>query len=62
MAFEDSDRMGIEQFGLAENLMIVSAIHDCGGSIILGRTRRRDRYADLAAFEQCVKQAASILI
>src|SRR6185312_2891450 len=47
MAFEDADRLGIEQFGLAENLMIVSAINDSGGTIVMGRTKRRDRYTDL---------------
>jgi nucleoside 2-deoxyribosyltransferase len=62
MAFEDSDRMGVEQFGLAENLMIVSAIHESGGAMILGQTKRRDRYTDLAAFEECVRQVAGILI
>jgi len=62
MAFEDSDRMGVEQFGLNENLMIVSAIHESGGAMVIGRTKRRDRYTDLAAFEECVKQAARLLI
>jgi nucleoside 2-deoxyribosyltransferase len=62
MAFEDSDRMGVEQFGLAENLMIVSAIHESGGAMVLGQTKRRDRYSDLAAFEECVRQVADFLI
>jgi nucleoside 2-deoxyribosyltransferase len=62
MAFEDSDRMGVEQFGLPENLMIVSAIHESGGAMILGQTKRRGRYTDLAAFEECVRHAAGLLI
>jgi nucleoside 2-deoxyribosyltransferase len=62
MAFEDSDRMGVEQFGLNENLMIVSAIHESGGAMVIGQTKRRDRYTDLAAFEACLKQAALFLI
>ena len=62
MAFEDSERMGVEQFGLNENLMIVSAIHASGGAMVIGRTKRRDRYTDLAAFEECLKQAVAILI
>ena len=62
MAFEDGDRMGVEQFGLSENLMIVSAIYESGGAIVLGRTKRRDRYTDLAAFEECVRQVAGLLI
>jgi len=62
MAFEDSDRMGVEQFGLADNLMVIGAIHESGGSIVLGHTKRRDRYTDLAAFEECVRQVAAILV
>ncbi len=62
MAFEDSDRMGVEQFGLAENLMIEAAIHDSGGAIIQAQTKKRDRYTDLSAFEECVKQVAGLLI
>ena len=62
MAFEDSDRMGVEQFGLNENLMIVSAIHESGGAMVIGRTKRRDRYTDLTAFEECVKQLAGLLL
>jgi nucleoside 2-deoxyribosyltransferase len=62
MRFEDSDSMGVEQFGLAENLMIVSALHDSGGSVVQTRTEQSARYTDLAAFEECVKQAARILL
>src|ERR1700761_2769158 len=62
MAFEDSDKMGVEQFGLADNLMVIGAIHESGGTIVVGRTRRRDRYTDLDAFEACVKQAAKLLV
>ena len=61
MAFEDSDKMGVEQFGLADNLMVIGAIHESGSSIVIGRTKRRDRYTDLIAFEDCVKQAAQLL-
>jgi len=61
MAFEDVDKMGVEQFGLADNLMVIGAIHESGGNIVQGHTRRRDRFTDLAAFEECVKQAAEVL-
>ena len=61
MAFEDAERLGIEQFGLTENLMIVSAINDSGGTIVTGRTKRRDRYTDLVAFEECVRKVAEVL-
>jgi nucleoside 2-deoxyribosyltransferase len=58
MGYEDSNRMGVEQFGLAENLMIVSAVHDSGGTIVQVKTKRRERYTDFTAFEDCVKQVA----
>lgn len=61
MAFEDADRLGIEQFGLAENLMLASAINDSGGAIVMGRTKRRHRYTDLTMFEECVKKVAELL-
>jgi nucleoside 2-deoxyribosyltransferase len=62
MAFEDNERMGVEQFGLNENLMIVSAIHDSGGAMVIGRTKRRERYTDLTTFEECVGHVAKLLI
>ena len=61
MGFEDGDRMGVEQFGLPENLMIDGAIHDGGGVIVRKNTKRAGRYTDLAAFEDCAKQAAAVL-
>jgi nucleoside 2-deoxyribosyltransferase len=62
MGFEDSDRMGVEQFGLAENLMIDRAVHDSGGVIVQAKVKRAVRYTDLTAFEDCVIRAASILV
>jgi len=62
MAFEDSDAMGIEAFALSENLMITGAIRESGTVIVQAKTKRRVRYTDLAAFEECVKQAASALL
>jgi nucleoside 2-deoxyribosyltransferase len=62
MAFEDRDKMGVEQFGLAENLMVIGAIQASGGGIVIGRTKRRNRYTDLTAFEDCVKQVAALLL
>jgi nucleoside 2-deoxyribosyltransferase len=60
--FEDDMKMGVEDFGLAENLMLEGAIHHSGGSVIAGRTKRCDRFVDLVAFEACVQQAAAVLL
>jgi len=62
MQFEDHDQLGVEQFGLLENSMIDGAIHESGGTIIARKTKRRDRYTDLVAFEECVALAASVLL
>ena len=62
MLFEDQDQLGVEQFELFENLMIDGAIHESGGVVISRKTKRRDRYTDLAAFEECVAHAAMVLL
>jgi nucleoside 2-deoxyribosyltransferase len=59
--FEDSEKLGVEQFGFADNLMIDSAIHESGSAVISGRTKRRERYTDLTVFEDCVRRAAAQL-
>jgi len=61
MAFEDHDHLGVEEFGFVENLMIDCAILESGVQVIARKTKRRDRYTDLAAFEECVALAAQIL-
>lgn len=62
MAFEDHDQLGVEQFGFIENLMIDGALNECGAQIVCRKTKRRDRYTDLAAFEECVAMAAEMLL
>jgi nucleoside 2-deoxyribosyltransferase len=62
MAYEDADGLAVEQFGFTDNLMIDSAIHASGGVIRTGKTKRAGRFTDLTAFEDCVKQAAEILL
>ena len=59
---EDAMKMGVEDHGFAENLMIEGAIHESGADVVAGKTHRADRYTDLVAFETCVKQAAEILL
>ncbi|HTJ64962.1 MAG TPA: nucleoside 2-deoxyribosyltransferase [Alphaproteobacteria bacterium] len=60
--FEDDLKMGVEQFEFAENLMIESAISESRAPIVRRKTKRSGRYTDLSAFEECVKQAAAILL
>jgi nucleoside 2-deoxyribosyltransferase len=61
MVFEDHDQLGVEQFGFVDNLMIDGAIQAAGTQIVVSKTKRRDRYMDLSAFEECVAAAAAFL-
>lgn len=62
MPFEDEDQMALEQFGLGDNLMLDAAIRESGTDVVRMKAKRRARYADLAAFEACVGEAAEILL
>ncbi len=61
IVFEDSQKLGVEQFGFVDNLMIDASIHESGAAVVTGKTKRRERYTDLTAFEACVQQAAKKL-
>ncbi len=54
----DGDGNGVEDFGLADNLMIVHALDTFGAPLIVPREPPRDRWRDLAAFEACVRWLA----
>jgi nucleoside 2-deoxyribosyltransferase len=50
--FEDSERMGLEDFGLGDNLMVDGGIAAAGG--VFERVDvAGDRWRDLSAFERC---------
>jgi nucleoside 2-deoxyribosyltransferase len=55
----DADGLSIEDFNLAENLMIACAIEASGGSII---QMAGASWASLAAFERCAQAAAAVLL
>jgi nucleoside 2-deoxyribosyltransferase len=50
--FEDAEAMGLEDFGLADNLMIDGGIAAAGG-VFERAAAPGDRWRDLAAFERC---------
>ncbi len=58
---EIHDRNGhkIEEFGLADNLMIEGGIHAAGGLFMTHDARPEERYTDLTAFERLLQQLAS---
>ena len=59
----DSDRpdIEIEDFGMAENLMIAVAILESGGSIVEGHAPAGSEMADLAAFALSLEEARRLL-
>jgi len=50
----DADGMGLEDFGLADNLMIEGSIVAAGGAIEREDVPPERRWHDLSAFERCV--------
>lgn len=56
----EADGLTIEDFGLAENLMIACGIEQSGGTIV--SVAADDPWGDLDAFEQCVALAAALLL
>jgi nucleoside 2-deoxyribosyltransferase len=59
----DSDAAGveIEDFGLAENLMIEIAITESGGVLVRNAVAAGAEMTDLAGFEACLAQARALL-
>ena len=57
----DAKDLTVENFGLADNLMIVHALDLYGCPLIVPRTAPADIWHDLASFEACVRLAAERL-
>jgi nucleoside 2-deoxyribosyltransferase len=54
---EDDHEMSVENFGLADNLMLEGAIRASGGILVYGTAVPRDReFTDLTEFRTCVLQ------
>lgn len=56
--WRDGAGMAVEDFGLADNLMIDGGLHESGGLFVRRETPQAERFTDLAAFEACVKALA----
>lgn len=57
----DADGFVVEDFQLADNLMLVHALDLHGAGLVTPRAVLADPWADLAAFESCVRIAAQRL-
>ncbi|MGO6908033.1 nucleoside 2-deoxyribosyltransferase, partial [Rhizobium ruizarguesonis] len=51
----------VEDFGLADNLMLHAGIERRGGVLIIGDAARDALYTDLAAFKACLAVAVEKL-
>jgi len=54
----DDDGLTVEDFGLADNLMMIHCLELHGARLVTPRQRPQDIWHDLAAFEACVALAA----
>ena len=57
----DGDGLTVEDFGLADNLMMIHALDLHGGALVTPRSRPSEIWHDLTAFETCVRMAAERL-
>jgi nucleoside 2-deoxyribosyltransferase len=57
----DAEKLTVEDFRLADNLMIIHALDQYGCALVVPSTAPADLWHDLTAFEQCVKLAAARL-
>ena len=57
----DAQGLTIENFGLADNLMMIHALDLHGGALVAPRQAPADVWHDLTAFETCVRMAAGRL-
>jgi nucleoside 2-deoxyribosyltransferase len=55
----DAQGLTVENFGLADNLMMIHALDLYGCPLVVSRTAPADIWHDLASFEDCVKLAAT---
>lgn len=57
----DSGGLTVEDFGLADNLMMIHALERYGGALVTPQARPADIWQDLTAFEASVRLAAEHL-
>ena len=58
----DANGLAVENFGLADNLMMVQLLALSGHPLVTPKQTSADIWDDLTAFEECVRMAAARLI
>jgi nucleoside 2-deoxyribosyltransferase len=57
----DRDGMLVENWGLADNLMLEGGLAQCGGRLVVGNAPADERFTCLRAFRECVALLAAVL-
>lgn len=57
--WRDAAAMAVEDFGLADNLMIDGGIHEAGGLLVRRDVAEGEKWSDLTAFAECVRRLAA---
>ncbi len=57
----DGDGLVVENFDLADNLMMIHALDLCGGALVTPPTQPDDVWHDMTSFEACLRLAAEQL-
>lgn len=60
--YRGPDGLSVENFDMADNLMLHGGILRRGGSLIVGDAQPDEIYTDLAAFKECLRVAAEKLL
>lgn len=58
--WEDAQGMGLEDFGLGDNLMVDGGIEAAGGVFVRADVPPEDHWRDLRAFTRCVRHLAGM--
>ncbi|MES5098074.1 nucleoside 2-deoxyribosyltransferase [Agrobacterium sp. BA1120] len=60
--YRGADGLSIENFDMADNLMLHGGIVRRGGVVVVGDAPEDALYTDLTAFKECLRQAAEALL
>ncbi len=60
--YRGADGLSIENFDMADNLMLHGGIVRRGGVVVVGDAPEDALYTDLTAFKECLRQAADALL
>lgn len=60
--FRDCEGILVENWGLADNLMLEGGLRKCGGRLVVGDVPAEERFTSLVAFRECVALASATFL